>query len=126
MVGDAMLYSVPGITFRAATDEVLQEKVRPDEDDPLAPQVEKVDGKVVEATGQQIVDRRIEVSQYCEQNEKIDRVEDAKSHVGDGALDRLQFVEVAKHTGYVEIPPALNVQQIVIDIDQDSAYGKKR
>lgn len=104
---------------------MLDETERTDEDDSLAPQVVKVDQKVKEAAGKQRPNPRIEVRQHSKQEKKVKCVEDAKANVGNGALDGLQFPEVAKHAGNAETALALNVQEVVVDVDQDSANGKK-
>lgn len=78
-----------------------------------------------EAAGKQRPNHRIEVRQHSEQEKEVKCVKDAKANVGNGALDGLQVAEIAKHAGNAEAALALNVQEVVVDVDQDSANGKK-
>ena len=79
---------------------------------------------MIQAAGQKVTGRCVEVSQHTDQQEEIDGVEEAESDIRNGSLNRLQFFEIAKHPGDAEIVSALDVEQIVICIDQDPANGK--
>ena len=95
---------------------MLHEKKGADGEDTLALQVKKIEAKVIQAAHQQGKEGRVKNSQYTEQDKKIDRVKEAEANVRNGALDRLQFPEVAKHPGHTEVTPALDVEQVVVDV----------
>jgi hypothetical protein len=104
---------------------MFQKKVRTDENNLLAPQIDQVDQKVKQAAGQKVTDNWKEVGKQGQQYEEVNRVEETEAYIWNSSLDRLQLAEVAKHPAYAEITPALNVQQIVIHIDQDSTDGER-
>jgi hypothetical protein len=104
---------------------MLKEAECTDEDDSLAPQMEKIDYKVVQTAGQQRPNHWIIICQHCQQKKEIKGVKDAEAYVGNGALDGLKLFKITKHPANTETPPALNVQEVMVNVDQNSTNAKQ-
>lgn len=67
----------------------------------------------------------IEQGQYPDQQEKIDRMEKAEAHIGDRMLDILQVGEIAEHPSDVEAAGPYDVEEVVVNVDEDTADGEE-
>lgn len=105
---------------------MLDEEVGTDERYPLAVEVGEVERKVEQESGKEGDEELVKQRQDADQQEEVDRVEQAEADIGDRLLDRQQLVEVAEHPADIEATGPLDVEEVVVDVDQDAAGGKEK
>jgi len=105
---------------------MLDDEVGADEGNPLALQIDEIDREVEEETGKKRNEEGVEEGENADDEEKVERVEEAEADVRDCLLDRLKRGEVAEHPPDVKAPGALDVEEVMINVDEDAAGGKEQ
>jgi hypothetical protein len=105
---------------------VLDDEVGADEGDSLALEVDEVDREVEEKPCEEGNEEGVEECENADDEEKVERVEETEADVRDRLLDRLKLGEVAEHPPDVKAPGALDIEEVVVNVDEDAGGGKEQ
>ncbi len=76
--------------------------------------------------GKQGKNRRVICSDNPDQQKKINRMKNTEAHIGDLMLNGLKFGEIAEHSPDVEAPGPYYVEEVVVYVNEDAAYGEEQ